>query len=144
MIQQIDLSEKATVTLLNSMKKLKINSMLRNANIRKSDGFSVNQIFQILILLVFKGKNLFRLLDSNQGLDLPGKDTYYRFLNHPQYAWRRFLLSLSLRVIETFNSLTDKKRVKVFIIDDSLYSRARSKKVELQIGRASWFLKVLI
>lgn len=126
MIQQIDLSEKATITLLNSMKKLKINGMLRNANIRKSDGFSINQIFQILILLVFQGKNLFRLLDSNQGLDLPSKDTYYRFLNHPQYAWRRFLLSLSLRVIETFNSLTDKKRVKVFIIDDSLYSRARS------------------
>ncbi len=131
MIQQIDLSEKATITLLNSMKSLKINTILRNANIRKSDGFSVNQIFQVLILLVFQGKNLFRLLDSNKGLNLPSKDTYYRFLNQSKYAWRRFLLSLSLRVIETFKSLTDKKRVKVFIIDDSLYSRARSKKVEL-------------
>ena len=89
MIQQIDLSEKAMTTLLISMKTLKINKMLRDSNIRKSDGFAVNQIFQILILLVFQGKNLFRFLDSSQGLDLPSKDTYYRFLNPKGYATSR-------------------------------------------------------
>lgn len=131
MIHQIDLSEKASTTLLNTMKTLRINSLLRHSNIRKSDGIAVNQIFQLLILLVFQGKNLFRLLDSNRGLDMPGKDTFYRFLNQSQYAWRRFLLNLSLRVIAMLDPLTSKKRVKVFIIDDSLYSRGRSKKVEL-------------
>lgn len=93
--------------------------MLRDANIRKSDGFAVNQIFQILILIVFQGKNLFRFLDSSQGLDLPSENTYYRFLNHSKYAWRRFLLSLSLRIITTFEPLTNKKRIKVFNVDDS-------------------------
>lgn len=131
MIHQNDLSEKATISLLNSMKTLKINSLLRNCNIRKSNGISVNQIFQMLILLTFQGKNLFRLLQSPKGLDLPSKDTYYRFLNHYTYAWRRFLTSLALHVISVFSSLTSERRVKVFIIDDSLFSRARSKKVEL-------------
>jgi len=62
MIHKNVLSEKATATLLNSMKALKINTMLRDANIIKSEGFSVNQVFQILILLAFQGKNLFRMV----------------------------------------------------------------------------------
>jgi hypothetical protein len=131
MIQQNDLSEKATITLLNSMKSLKINAMLRNAHIKKSEGLAAGKVFQALILLAFQGKNLFRLLDSDRGLDLPCKDTYYRFLNQSKFAWRQFLLNLATHVIANFNQLTSKKRVKVFIIDDSLYSRARSKKVEL-------------
>ena len=131
MIHQIDPSEKATSTLFKTMKKLKINTMLRKANITKSKGIAVNHIFQMLIVLTFYGKNLYRLLNSNQGLDMPSKDAFYRFLNYPKYAWRRFLLMLATKVISTFDGLTSQKRVKVFVLDDSLYSRARSKKVEL-------------
>lgn len=131
MIHQIDPSEKATSTLFKTMKKLKINTMLRKANITKSKGIAVNHIFQMLIVLTFYGKNLYRLLNSNQGLDMPSKDAFYRFLNYPKYAWRRFLLMLATKVISTFDGLTSQKRVKVFVLDDSLYSRERSKKVEL-------------
>lgn len=131
MIYQHNLSEKNNLEISRAISALKIPKLLRDANIRKSEGYSAFKVFQFLILLVFEGKNLFRLLDSNVALDLPSKDTYYRFLNQSSFAWRRFLLSLSAQVIRGFGRLTSKSRVNAFIIDDSLYSRSRSKKVEL-------------
>lgn len=52
-------------------------------------------------------------------------------MNHPGFAWRTFLHSLSLTVVRQFSSLTSAKRVKVFILDDSTLQRNRSKKAEL-------------
>lgn len=131
MIHQHDLSEKNNLEISRALKSLKINKLLRSANVRKSEGFSAAYLFQLLIILVFESKNLYRLLDSKKGEDRPQKDAYYRFLKQPTYAWRRFLSSLSLRVIQSFTRLTSDNRVKVLIVDDSLFSRSRSKKVEL-------------
>lgn len=55
----------------------------------------------------------------------------YDFLKVPTFIWRKFLLSLSLEVTQRFQNLTSSKRVSVFILDDSIFSRNRSKKVEL-------------
>ncbi|WP_234007739.1 transposase, partial [Lysinibacillus sp. FJAT-14745] len=57
--------------------------------------------------------------------------TVYRFLNTPTYNWRQFLLSLSGEMIRLIESLTSEQRVTAFVIDDSVYSRNRSKSVEL-------------
>ncbi len=81
--------------------------------------------------MVFEGKNWFRLLESYRAADLPGKDLIYRFLNQVSFAWRRFLQTLSLRIVRQFESLISSQRVRVFIIDDSVLSRNRSKKAEL-------------
>ena len=131
MLHQIYSSEKATLSFLKLLKTLKINTLLRNAGIQKSSGISVNSIFEFLLMLVFQGKNLDRHLNSERGLDQPRKDTYYRFLNYSKYAWRKFLNALVYKVITNFDSLTSASRVRVFILDDSVYSRSRSKQVEL-------------
>ncbi len=131
MLQQIHASEKATLTFIKLFKRLKINTMLHSAGIRKESGFSTKDIFTFLLMLVFQGHNLDRHLKSLRGFDLPRKDTFYRFLNYPKYAWRRFLNTLNHRVISEFESLTSHSRVKVFILDDSVFSRSRSKHVEL-------------
>ncbi|TVX96820.1 IS4 family transposase [Paenibacillus cremeus] len=110
---------------------LKIGKLLRDVGIRKSFGLSALAVFQLLFSLAFEGKNWFRLLESNRSASLPGKDVVYRFLNHPGFAWRAFLHSLSLTVVRQFAALTSAKRVKVFIIDDSTMQRNRSKKAEL-------------
>ena len=44
---------------------------------------------------------------------------------------RRFLLLLSASVIQRISRLTSDDRADVLIVDDSLFSRSRSKKVEL-------------
>jgi len=89
-------------------------------------------LFQFLLSLAFTGKNLFRLLE---GTDSPvgiSKDTAYRLLNSLTANWRRFLLLLSTRVIvQRLLPLSDEATTKVLIADDTLYSRDRSKRVEL-------------
>jgi hypothetical protein len=104
---------------------------LRNAGINKCEGFSGAYLFQIVFTLIFHHKNWFQLLESKKGASYPGKDAVYRFLNHCEYAWRRFLLLLSSHIVQRVKTLTSNKRVNALVIDDSMFDRNRSKKVEL-------------
>ncbi|MBO8158454.1 transposase [Thermosyntropha sp.] len=131
MLHQINPSEKVINEINRLFKELKINQLLRAANIRKSRGVSVQQIFEFIFLLALFGKNQYRFLESKRGQGLPKKDVYYNFLNNPHYAWRRFLLMLASKVTDKFDHLTSDKRVRAFIIDDSPIARNRSKKAEL-------------
>lgn len=129
MLQQHSLSEQSRFSKLFAT--LFIGKTLRQAGISKSFGLSSLAIFQIIFSLVFEGKNWFRLLESDRATDLPGKDVIYRFLNQASFAWRHFLQALSLRIVRHFESLISANRVRVFIVDDSVLSRNRSKKAEL-------------
>ena len=110
---------------------MKIANLLRKAGIRKTQGAPVFEVFRFLILLVFQGKNLYRFLDSNRKDDSLSKNTYYRFLNNPTYAWRRFLSLLAIQAIDSLRSLTKPERVNVLVLDDTIIGKNRSKKVEL-------------
>jgi len=60
------------------------------------------------------------------------KNTVYRFLNNAKINWFRFTTLLSSRIINDFmKPLTGENRKDVFVIDDSLFDRSRSKKTEL-------------
>ena len=115
----------------SSFSDLNIGKHLRNAGINKKVGFSCLSIFQLLFLLVFEHRNWYQAGLSKQAADLPGKDAIYRFLKTPTFNWRKFLSSLSFDVTGRYKKLTSAKRVSVFIIDDSVSSRNRSKCVEL-------------
>ena len=109
-----------------------LGQLLRQSNIRKEKGVCLDTLFQFLLSLAFTGKNLFRLLESPDSPAGIGKDTAYRLLNSVTANWRRFLLLLSTRVIvQRLLPLTDEATTKVLITDDTLYSRDRSKRVEL-------------
>ncbi|PTQ55598.1 MAG: hypothetical protein BSOLF_1803 [Candidatus Carbobacillus altaicus] len=110
---------------------LGIGTLLHKAGIRKAFGVSSLAVFKIIFLLVFQDRNLFRLLESKRGESLPGKDVVYRFLNETRFNWRRFFQSLSLKIVSGFEKLISSYRIRVFIIDDSILNRKRSKKVEL-------------
>jgi len=106
--------------------------LLRQSNIKKEKGFGLDALFQFMLALAFTGKNLFRLLENPDSVSGIGKDTVYRLLNSVTANWRRFLLLLSTRVIvQRLLPLTDEATPKVLIVDDTLYSRDRSKHVEL-------------
>jgi hypothetical protein len=109
-----------------------LGQLLRQSNIRKQKGVCLDTLFQFMLALVFTGKNLYRLLESPDSPAGIGKDTAYRLLNSVTANWRRFLLLLSTRVIvQKLLPLTDETTTKVLIADDTLYSRDRSKRVEL-------------
>jgi len=106
--------------------------LLKQSNIAKKFGISPVVVMRFIFSLVFTGKNLFRYLQSVESGAEIGKDTVYRFLNSVTANWRKFLHLLSAMVIrEQIQPLTSDKTPKVFIVDDSLYDRNRSKKVEL-------------
>ncbi|KGR77163.1 IS4 family transposase [Ureibacillus manganicus] len=111
--------------------ELNVGYHLRKAHINKLTGYSCFNVFKLVFLLVFQYKNWFRAHQSKKAGDLPGKDTVYRFLNTPTFNWRQFLLSLSSEMIRLLKPLTSDQRVTAFILDDSVYSRNRSKSVEL-------------
>jgi hypothetical protein len=109
-----------------------LGQLLRQSNIKKEKGVCLDTLFQFLLSLAFTGKNLFRLLESPDSPEGIGKDTAYRLLNSVTANWSRFLLLLSTRVIvQRLLPLTDEATTKVLIADDTLYSRDRSKRVEL-------------
>ena len=109
-----------------------LGKLLKQSNFHKQAEFSCTYILRFIFMLVFTGKNMFWLLHSGKTPDGPAKDAVYRFLNSAHYNWRKFLLLLSSAVINNhITPLTSDDRVNVLILDDSLYSRNRSKKVEL-------------
>ena len=126
------IENQAKSQISNFLAHYNIARLLRQSNFDKEKGFSCYHIFRFIFMLAFTGKNLYRFLHTNYGSDLPAKDTVYRFLNSARYNWRKLLFSLSTQIIkETVGILTSKERVKVLIFDDSLFSRNRSKAVEL-------------
>ncbi len=99
--------------------------LLKRFGAVKSKGFSIETIFNLVFSLVFSGKNLF-----NTKLDF-SKHPIYRFLNDTRIHWEKVLLFLSTTIILRVRGLTNPERLCAIVVDDSPYSRNRSKKVEL-------------
>jgi hypothetical protein len=99
--------------------------LLKRFGAIKTKGISFAKIFDLLFSLVFSGRNLYNT-------DAPmSRDTVYRFLNNSKIHWERVLLLLATSVIMRIRGLTSEKRLCAIVVDDSPYSRNRSKKVEL-------------
>ena len=97
----------------------------------KQQGVSVFDIFYTLFTLVFRLRNFWRW--STSGKDSPsfGLDTVYRFLNSPFHNWRGFLSRIATKAITFLTPLTSTNERKIFVVDDSIYDKSRSKKLEL-------------
>ena len=112
--------------------KNKVSRLLSNSNFYKQKGFPCLNILKYIFMLVFTHKNLYRHMEHGSAQVEFAKDTVYRFLNSATYNWRKFLLMLSSSLIkEEIEPLTSKNRESVLIFDDSIFSRNRSKAVEL-------------
>lgn len=109
-----------------------VSSALKAANAYKKKGIPVMEIFQYLFLLIFSNRSMYMNLISGRNTPAFAKDTVYRFMKMIQINWIRFTTILAGRIIkEAIRPLDSEERVNVLIIDDSMYERNRSKKVEL-------------
>lgn len=89
-------------------------------------------IFRYLFMLIFSDRSMYMQMRTGTYEQNFCKNTVYRFLNCRKINWQRFTTLLSSNVINLFmKPLTSEDRKDVFIIDDSLYDRSRSKKTEL-------------
>ena len=116
----------------STFEELRINHILRKTGITKVRGFSALNMFLTTFLLAFEKQSWFEKKEMSDKADsIPGKDSVYRFLSHPSYNWKRFLSMLSCRVVGFTHRLTNARRVTALVVDDSLFSRNRSKNVEM-------------
>ncbi len=113
-------------------KRFHISSALKASNAYKKKGIPVVEVFQYLFLLIFSNRSMYMSLIT--GRNTPGfaKDTVYRFMKMLQINWMRFTTLLASRIIrDAIVPLDSEDRANVLIIDDSMFERNRSKKVEL-------------
>lgn len=99
---------------------------------RKMKGIPVMDIFRHLFCLIFCDRSVY--MQRKTGIFKGGfcKNTIYRFLNNTKTNWLRFTTLLSARIINNFmKPLTAEDSKDVFIIDDSLFDRCRSSKIDL-------------
>ena len=109
-----------------------VSQILRSCNAYKLRGFAVMAIFLVAFEAAFQRRSFYqRKKDAPESIPFE-RDTFYRFLNSCAIHWRKFTLLLGTAIIQkAIAPLTSGARRNVLIIDDSLFSRNRSKKVEL-------------
>ena len=128
--QKAEENKQISERIKNFMKRFDVSSALKSSNAVKIKGFAVIEIFQYLFMLVFAHRSIY--MDMKKDTVPFAKDTVYRFLNSARINWLRFTTRLSAKIIEdAIAPLTSEQRENVLIIDDSVFERNRSKKVEL-------------
>lgn len=111
-------------------KRFKVISLVKSVCSHKYKVSDIYEVFLFLFTLVFTHHSLYSEVKSGESKF--SKDKVYRFLESPHINWLKFTSRLSAMIINTaIAPLTSEDREKVLIIDDSLFSRARSKRVEL-------------
>lgn len=119
-------------TIRRFFTRFHVASALKAANAYKKKGTPVSEIFQYLFLLIFSNRSMYMNLLTGRNVPAFAKDTVYRFMKMIQINWIRFTTILSSRIInEAILPLDSEDRANVLIIDDSMFERNRSKKVEL-------------
>lgn len=105
--------------------------ILRAAGIHKrAVGVSPAIIIQFILGLIFTQRNFWRWLDTRKPQEIPfRKDVVYRFLNDSRWNWRMVLHAIAAASYQRIRPLTG--HTAVFALDDSLYDRSRSRRVEL-------------
>jgi hypothetical protein len=111
-------------------KQFNVVRLAGRCGISKTKGVSPGTLLMTLVSLPFLGQNIFRAVVSNPRCGI-GKDAVYDFLASSHFSWRRFLLQLAIKAIAMLDSLTNKNRESVLILDDTAIERPRAKKVEL-------------
>lgn len=109
-----------------------VSSALKDANAYKKKGTPAMEIFQYLFLLIFSNRSMYMNLIFGRNTSAFAKDTVYRFMKILQINWSRFTTILAARIIrDAIVPLDSEDRANVLIIDDSMFERNRSQKVEL-------------
>ncbi len=105
---------------------------MKASNAYKQKGIPVIEIFQYLFLMIFSNRSMYMCFITGKNTPSFAKDTVYRFMKMLQINWMRFTTILAARIIkEAVIPLDSEERVNVLTIDDSMFERNRSKKVEL-------------
>jgi len=97
----------------------------------KHKGVSAYATFLFLVGLVFSGKNLYTLLETEPERIEFEKDVVYRLLGDSRIHWEQILSYTAYAVILELKKASTEATVAANVVDDTPYYRNRSKHVEL-------------
>ncbi len=124
--------QELNTSFLRFFTKFKVSKILNQCNAYKEKGVSVMDLFRYLFCIVFTHRSMYMQILTGSFKEDFSKNSVYRFLNNEKINWQKFTTLLAAKIINSFmKPLTDDNRQDVFIIDDSLFERSRSKKTEL-------------
>ena len=116
--------------LNRAFSELKFRSLLKRSGITKNKGYATISLMFLFVLLPFLKRKLTEFWSSQclENQIEAQKDTYYRFINHERFNWRKFVTFLALKIIAHSDDTPLKE--KVLIADDSI-SPKTGKNIEL-------------
>jgi len=124
--------KRVSTSILSFSKKHRIWSLLKQSNAYKTKGFSVMGVFLYIFSLVFTGRSMYMNFSTGTHNGAFAKDTVYRFLKNTSINWSKFTALLAAQIAsESIIPLTSEDRIKILIIDDTLFERSGAKNVEL-------------
>ena len=113
-----------------AFRELNFRSLLNRSGIIKQKGYAAITLLFLVVLLPFLKRKLTDFWNSQclYGQIDAQKDTYYRFLNHERFNWRKLVYLVALKII----GFCDKVPLgqKVLIADDSISAKS-GKDIEL-------------
>lgn len=124
-------SNAVSARIAKFFRRFRVGEILKACNAYKEQGVPVLTVLLYLFQLVFRNRSMY--LDMRLGHDVGfAKDTVYRLKNSIRINWTRLTTMLAAAVIkDAMEPLTSESRKTAFIIDDSVFERGRSSKVEL-------------
>lgn len=132
MIAQSEASEQQIASVTQRFaKKFRVGSLLRRCNAGKQKGIPVVRVFLAVLAVVFSGCSMYLNQRLGKWTERMSKNTVYRFLNDSRINWERMMLETAVRAAEFLAPLTSEERTNVLIVDDTIYTRDRSKQSEL-------------
>jgi len=130
-VEELEREDTLSKRIRAFFKEYRIGYLLKDANAYKGKGIPVLYVLMYLVQLVFTKKSMYMNILNGTNTVRFKKDVVYRLLNSTFIKWTTFLLALAMSVIGTILPLTSTDRLSALIVDDTMFERARSKKVEL-------------
>ena len=132
-IPEYNTFEQESISSIKSFfKRFSVGRALNLANAYKSKGFSPISIVQYLVQLVFMRMSMHRdSLSGEKSVIDKSRDTVYRFMRSSYINWNVFLFSVAIKVCAWVDALTSEDRMSALVLDDTIFERPFSKKLEL-------------
>ena len=131
MTQEYEIDNTVSSRISSFFKTYRVGSILKASNGCKSKWVAVVAIFQYIFSLIFFNRSMYMEMMSEKRVNSFAKDVVYRFIKSANIKWLRFTTMLSSRIVSTtIEELTDKDRINVPIVDDTMFERNKSKNVE--------------
>ena len=114
----------------SAFNELNFKSLIRQSNIIKKRGFNTVTLLFLYVLLPFLKRTTTDLWNPGylQNHINTRKDTFYRFLNHQRFNWRKLVYLVALKMIACSKNVPLKD--KVLIADDTVSPKS-GKEIEL-------------